>query len=532
MRPGSSGIAEDRAEAKPGANIGPLGHGEAESPMELILTDYGHGQPQAMEASVVILSGPVVKDVADTVRDKEGELSVVSAKGIARGDLNAKLRDLGELLKGKDERWTGLLAETGWDRPAVLQVAKVSQDNERYRRFWRKTRRFSDDDLAVLCGAPPLGSDLEAIPSLITPDGDRTTGVVSSAVMPVSEPPPLAVVPLAVVDAGDVDVGDDASVFVKAGLSSVPTIETGSVPENVKPVVGDDPSVVAPVPGGGVPPIHVAAPVAAQIPISPPLRMPTVSPVMVQSSVAFDLWAVGEGAWQPHPWTDAPVEPPVVRVMEVTAELVAAPVPETTRAKESVGTTPPPPSVSPAAAVPLGPAPTAGKPLNPQAVTLGTKQIRTFIFEGGPLSSPYPIAITLIVESIDTANATKIPVEKPPIKSVTMAMPQDVGVDSVAASVAQTKSGGEVKQETKPNPTVDFEAVLPMPPSSGSGINVGAARGAGVAGGKIGVATSEAGFVSMVFASVEKMIGGMRSPRSQARTRSACQAILVPSKIN
>ena len=308
--------------------------------------------------------------------EPEGELEVVFAKGL--GGRAIRLRERPE------EGWAALIAASSWvgpNDPSGSAAGSAPDAGINPYRATTKARRISNRDITGLC----------ALPSLAARDEPMNRVAVAAA------PPPAAV----------------------------------RMPGPTRSEV-----------------------MATLIPTGVPAGNPVVREAAVEASeaaAAFDRWAEGEGAWRHDPVAAEPE--PAEEIYPAAVVVAAPPASEPSPSVDMplvVEAAEPPPVTEAAKPIPAAasalmrdaPAP-AAEPPHPAPgpsvlppLPAGTRQVRTLLFDTGPLFSRHPLLVTVIIEPLPR------PGESPP------AQPAEPVSPMVAAEPAPPVVGAEPASPT------------------------------------------------------------------------------------
>ncbi|MEI8393163.1 MAG: hypothetical protein WCF85_00405 [Rhodospirillaceae bacterium] len=337
------------------------------------------------------------------IESPEGELEVVCAKAtVAR---MTALRDRRQDNLYPEQAWNELINAASWAKPESadspgglppepsLEIPHLKTPG--------KARRIASFDVSALCQLPTIAPRDDAMVNV-------AMATATPAVRP-QQPKPALVIPEAA------------------------------------PQSDEDRPLPAPPPQSGLEPESGSPSETGSEPAEP--------------SVMFDVWANAEGAWRtdlepeaaPLPEPEAAPQalpeplPSPAELTTLTQPVADAVEPESEPVQSAQSTEPvaeptfepiiePAPSVAPETPKPETPKPETPKPAasappptTPQRPShprpAGIRQVRTLLFHGGPLSSPYPISVTIIIEPLThpvgsppppAPVAPEVPVSPPP----------------------------------------------------------------------------------------------------------------------
>ena len=389
-RPASDGGSGDGGEASVAAAEEALAGEDAHAREGEFLVAGNEPMPATTPAAVP----------AHAFQSEVGELDVVFVKGVPGTEEGGVSRRAREASHRVTDMWTDLAAfSSKWVRPAVEAASTpgvLVAEEIRYHRYVRKSRLVSSSDLSALCAMPGLA------------EGEKRPALLIPVRPPAYDPEPEHAV-----------AAPEAREEPKA--TERPLVEVRPLPA----------------------PLGVPEPAASE----------AAAVVRVDSSVPFDLWAIGEGAWELSLRRDdaggdedmaesvAPVaspesaafspEPAVSSPESTAPEMPASEVPAAREAgAEPIASAPvvTRPAVAaleasrPVATAAGAAEPAASAPPRPMAILSDSvasrpdgRQIRTIIFDGAALSLPHAIAVTVTVERVAADSAAGSSPPLPPV---------------------------------------------------------------------------------------------------------------------
>jgi hypothetical protein len=480
---------------------------ETGSNADQIPAALGHDQPHPEPAA----SPPPISEGACVESE---ELEIVFAKGLSRTKEQQAFRDSPRSKISNEDRWSDLLANAPrWGKPQPALAGDTRRmETSHYRPFLRKSRTFSDSEMAALCVIPPLPVDeMSRTPILSV---SATSLLPGTTALPVAPPPdtlfeeqsppapppppamaaapgPTDIAPEIIIRTNGVEVAvtresvADETMFVIAGLALPTTSESSSVAHTTGAAEPQQPATAV-----EISPVERAPQPA---PASPPAETWTAAaPESADPGVPFDQWAIGEGAWQAPLLIPATAEKATPDFEEWPTTVPAhATVPETeTQSHTQVELELQAAAIKEFSTVQGYLSRILAETINEWLVSSGTKQTRTFVLDAGLLSSSHPIAVTLTME--------------PASADLVATLIQDTADAGLTLSPSRETTG---KISPAPEPaaagTTAAQPTLKPAPAKAD--------------------TTSSGFVGGVFATVEKVVDGAlgalfgSKPQSPAR---------------
>ncbi len=454
------------------------------------------------------------------------ELEVVYASRLS--PVSVPLRDT--VRDRPHEAWAALIAGSSWVKGTAAAAdagpgapeAAVPEAGPVLHRPGIRARRVSSADLGGLCALPAIvAKELEplavtrveaAAPAVrVTPPRRESAGALlaEAAAAPAAADAAVAAVAVLVVEA-DVDTG--------ATVDSDVATDTGSTDPAVSGAAGHADSIEAPVaalPVSAVPdPVvsggdghadlveaSVAVPPVSTVsdPAVPDPAVPDTAESGETASV-FDRWADGEGAWRHEQGADLvtpsadesevpvaitadsePAASPAGSRPDLTVAVAPPSLPEPLapspapvlplRSEPLVPPSPPAPVAAPLASEPVAPAPPpVVRPVVSVSRPVGFRQVRTLLFDDGPLFSSHPVLVTVIIEPLPAAG------ESPPPEVAQPTAAPEPGPAPVALVRDEARSAEALRPLPTPRPQAEPPSA-PPPTATGSSRPAPAAEG-------------------------------------------------------
>ena len=369
--------------------------GGPEPAIEAALDETVTGPAASVAVAVAEPAAEVEAAAPAVAAGPAGEFDVVFAKGL--GGQAIKLRDTRR--DRPDDAWASLIATSSWVKPGEPTGAAAADGGINPYRTTTKARRISNLDIASLC----------ALPSVETKDDRMSRVAVEAAPTPptVRQPGPsrsqvvAALASVAVAAAREAaEVSAATAIFDRwaegEGAWSHDLPAGGPPPDEAFAAGAASPAALA---AGPVEKPPAGAPEAAR---APDLSLAAVAAIAEPVATA------------PAPAEPAPIEPaspapalmapaPIAATMSPAtpspAAVPVAPLPSPA-AVEAVAaakapTAPPAPAPAPAPA-----AVAAARASGPAHLPAGSRQVRTLLFDDGPLFSSHPVLVTVIIEPL------------------------------------------------------------------------------------------------------------------------------------
>ncbi|MEI6985398.1 MAG: hypothetical protein WCK65_04645, partial [Rhodospirillaceae bacterium] len=288
-----------------------------------------------------------------------GEIEVVFAKGILWTGDEVRLRDRSKQRVPSEKLWVELLAASNWNKPPAppndpvpILSAVVVEKQPRLRPFVRKCHKISTNEMIDLCER------------FLDPSQTSTWKPLISVAL---EQTPL------------VPVGLEPTPLVAEPEPPEPTPLEPTPPEPVgfepTPLVAESPITEAPITESPITEAPIAESPITEAPITEALI--TEAPITeAPIPESLQMAQPAEPEHLPAEPEHLPAEPETTSSVRVTAPLLVG------LSQALVGT------------------------LDEAMVLSGTRQTRRFLLDGRPLFSPYPLAVTLIIEPMEGYRST------------------------------------------------------------------------------------------------------------------------------
>ena len=300
---------------------------------------------------------------------------------------------------------------------------------------------------------------------------------------------PVAALPVSAVPDPVVSGGDGRAGSIEAPVAALPV---SAVPDPV--VSGGDGHADLVEASVAVPPVSTVSD-----PAVPDPAVPDTAESGETASV-FDRWADGEGAWRHEQGADLvtpsadesevpvaitadsePAASPAGSRPDLTVAVAPPSLPEPLapspapvlplRSEPLVPPSPPAPVAAPLASEPVAPAPPpVVRPVVSVSRPVGFRQVRTLLFDDGPLFSSHPVLVTVIIEPLPAAG------ESPPPEVAQPTAAPEPGPAPVALVRDEARSAEALRPLPTPRPQAEPPSA-PPPTATGSSRPAPAAEG-------------------------------------------------------